>query len=334
MRRHMDWSMKWDSLMNYTDGYKKKWVMRGIVSLQDYAKAVSYKNYGSGKDKIAVVYAEGQIIVGKESYGSITDEQYVEIFRKIRKNDAIKAVVLRVNSPGGNILAAEKIYREILLTKEAGKKVVVSMGDLAASGGYYLAAPADSIFCAPNTLTGSIGVFSMIPNFTELLNDKVGIHFDTVRTGPYSADFTPYLNWSEAEHKYLQHRTETYYQLFLERVASGRDMTTEDVHKIAQGRIWNGKKAVEINLVDRIATLQESIKSAASLAGLDEYRLTEYPKLLNPLEKLIKDFTNPQAAQENVIMSKLEESIPELGHLRMLQQFGQPQARLPILVDF
>jgi protease-4 len=200
------------------------------------------------------------------------------------------------------------------------------MGDLAASGGYYLSAMADSIFAQPNTLTGSIGVFSIIPNPSKALDEKLGVRFDTVRTGPYSADFTVMFPWSEREHTYLQERTDAYYELFLNKVAEGRDMTRDEVHAIAQGRIWSGKKAVEIGLVDKLGTLEDAIEAAANLAGLEEYRIKEYPVLQNPLQKMITDIIDPGSSG---VQSIMKTEIPQIMRFWQVVQSGEPQARLP-----
>ncbi len=304
------------------------------ITLKSYAQAISYRNSGSGSDRIAVVYAEGEIRDGKEAYGQIRDGQYVPLLEKIRKNEKVKAVVFRINSPGGSMLAGEKIYRQIMALKDKGVKVVVSMSDLAASGGYYISAPADSIFAAPNTLTGSIGVYTMVPNVHELLEDKVGIRFDTVQTGPISAGFTPYLKWSENEHKYIQRRVDKNYELFLQGVADGRGMSVEDVRKVAQGRVWTGKKALELGLVDRIGDLKDAIASAASLANLETYRVVEYPKFKNPLQKIIEEILNPGETQAKAIRSQIREIVPETLYLELMEQAGEPQARLLLDVEF
>ena len=297
------------------------------VSLEEYAAAtpLDQSNYKT-KDKIAVIYAEGDIVSGHDEYGVVDDGRYVKLLKEIRRQDDIKAVVLRINSPGGSILSAENIYRQLSGLQADGKKLVVSMGDLAASGGYYLSAMADSIFAQPNTLTGSIGVFSIIPNPSRMLDEKLGIRFDTVRTGPYSADFTIMFPWEEREHTYLQSRTDAYYEMFLEKVAKGRDMTRDEVHAIAQGRIWSGRKAVEIGLVDKLGTLEDAIESAASLAGLKEYRVKEYPVFQNPLQKMITDIVNPGSSDAKAILGT---EIPEILRFYQVVQSGEPQARLP-----
>ena len=297
------------------------------VSIEDYASAtpISTVNY-KAKDKIAVIYAEGEIVSGHDEYGVVDDGRYVKLLKDIRKQDDIKAVVLRINSPGGSILSAENIYRQLVGLKKDGKKLVVSMGDLAASGGYYLSAMADSIFAQPGTLTGSIGVFSIIPNPSRLMDEKLGIRFDTVRTGPYSADFTTVFPWTEREHTYLQQRTDAYYELFLNKVAEGRHMTRDEVHAIAQGRIWSGKKAVELGLVDKLGTLEDAIASAATLAGIDEYRIKEYPVFQNPLQKMITDLMDQNSTGAS---SLFKTEIPQIMRFWQVAQSGEPQARLP-----
>jgi protease-4 len=297
------------------------------VSIEEYASAtpLNTSNY-KVKEKIAVVYAEGEILSGHDEYGVIDDGRYVKLLKELRRQEDIKAVVLRINSPGGNILSAENIYRQLTALQSDGKKLVVSMGDLAASGGYYLSAMADSIFAQPNTLTGSIGVFSLIPNPARALDEKLGVQFDTVRTGPYSADFTLMFPWSERENTYLQKRTDAYYELFLEKVAEGRNMTRDEVHAVAQGRIWSGERARELGLVDRIGDLDDAIGSAATLAGLEAYRVKEYPVLQNPLQKLITDIIDPKNAGISAVFN-LE--WPQWLNAWDAVQTGAPQARLP-----
>lgn len=297
------------------------------TTIEEYAGAtpLSPTNYET-KNKIAVIYAEGEIVSGHDEYGVVDDGRYVKLLKDIRKQDDIKAVVLRINSPGGSILSAENIYRQLVGLQDDGKKLVISMGDLAASGGYYLSAMADSIFAQPNTLTGSIGVFSLIPNPSRALDEKLGVRFDTVRTGPYSADFTVVFPWTEREHAYLQQRTDAYYELFLEKVADGRDMTRDEVHEVAQGRIWTGRKAVELGLVDKLGTLEDAIASAATLAGIEEYRIKEYPVFQNPLQKMINDFINPN---NSGVSTLFKTEIPQIMRIYQVIQSGEPQARLP-----
>ncbi len=297
------------------------------INIEEYASATPMQQTNlKAKDKIAVIYAEGEIVSGNDEYGVIDDGRYVKLLKDIRKQEEIKAVVLRINSPGGSILSAENIYRQLIGLQTDGKKLVISMGDLAASGGYYLSAMADSIFAQPNTLTGSIGVFSLIPNPSRALDEKLGVRFDTVRTGPYSADFTVMFPWNEREHTYLQQRTDAYYELFLNKVAEGRDMTRDEVHAVAQGRIWSGKKALELGLVDKLGTLEDAIASAATLAGLEEYRIKEYPVFQNPLQKMISDLMDQNGSATKTVFKT---EIPQIMRFWQVVQSGEPQARLP-----
>jgi protease-4 len=297
------------------------------ISIEEYASVTPPDNtHYKAKDKIAIVYAEGEIVSGHDEYGVVDDSRYVKLLKDIRKQEDIKAVVLRINSPGGSILSAENIYRELIGLKKDGKKLVVSMGDLAASGGYYLSAMADSIFAQPNTLTGSIGVFSMIPNPARALDEKLGVRFDTVRTGPYSADFTVMFPWTDREGQYMQARTDAYYEMFLNKVGEGRHMTRDQVHAIAQGRIWSGKKALEIGLVDKLGTLEDAIQSAATLAGIDDYKIKEYPVSQNPLQKMISDLMD---TKKGSVSSMIKTEIPQFMQFWEVLQSGEPQARLP-----
>ena len=297
------------------------------VSIEEYAAATPLNQPNlKTKEKIAIVYAEGEIVSGRDEYGVVDDGRYVRLLKDIRRQDDIKAVVLRINSPGGSILSAENIYRQLIGLQQDGKTLVVSMGDLAASGGYYLSAMADSIFAQPNTLTGSIGVFTLIPNPSRALDEKLGINFDTVRTGPYSADFTAFFPFTEREHQYLQSRTDAYYEMFLEKVAAGRDMTRDEVHEVAQGRIWSGKRAVENGLVDKLGTLEDAIDAAATLANLEDYRIKEYPVFQNPLQKMISDLMDNNHSDASGL---LKGPLPQILHFWEAVQSGQPQARLP-----
>lgn len=306
-----------------------------FASTQEYF--TGYKRTSStSKNRIAIVYAEGDIVPGKGEYGMISDERYVKVLRDLRKSDRVKAVVLRVNSPGGSLLASENILRELSLLQKEGKPLIASMGDYAASGGYYLSAIADSIFAEPGTLTGSIGVFSMFPNPHALLRDKLGISFDTVRTGNYSASFSPVFEWSEPEHRAMQARTDEFYELFLNHVAKSRNMTRDEVHAIAQGRIWSGDRALGHGLVDRIGTMEDAIASAAALASLGEdYRTTEYPRALNPLNKLLNQLSGQDVSiAERFMQSQFAKHIPGYADFRALLRHSGPVARLPFVLRY
>lgn len=244
----------------------------------------------SGEKEVAIVYFEGGIVVEGEDPATISSQRYVKLLRELREKDNLAAVVVRVNSGGGSALASDKIAREIQLIRDKGIPVVSSMGDLAASGGYYIAAPADVIFAAPNTLTGSIGVFSVIPQAQELLQDKIGLSFDTVTTGPFATSFNIVNELTEKESNFFQSSVDSIYQQFLRHVAQARGMTVEEVHNVAQGRVWSGQKASEIRLVDEIGNLQDALNKVVEIAEVSDYKIREYPKTKNPLEKLLENF--------------------------------------------
>lgn len=309
------------------------------VKIEDYFDAKGKKLDLSTKDKIAVVYAEGTIRDGSENEpGDVYDEKYVKILRKIRLDESVKAIVLRINSPGGSVLASENIFREVELCKQAGKPVVVSMGDLAASGGYYIACHADSIFAEENTITGSIGVFGMIPMLHKTMKENLGITYDTVRTGRYSAFGTPVIEFSADEDAMIQDRIEDIYEDFLKKVATGRKKTREQVEEIAQGRVWPGKKAKEIGLVDDIGGLDRALAAASKLAGIEKYRTTEYPRTKTGFEQLLDQLTrnkeNDDVIKSWLIRSELGEMYPVYKTMRDIRQNKGIQARLPYELIF
>ncbi len=248
------------------------------VGLAEYARKTKIKkNKETATAKIAVVYAEGEIRYGTEADGLINEVTYHKIFDKIKKDKEVKAMVLRVNSPGGSSYTSEALLQEIRSMKNAGLPVIASFGNYAASGGYYIACQADSIVAEENTLTGSIGAFSVFPDVSNLMEDKLGIHFDTVKTGQFAASFSPTLQLGEHEKEIIRNSNTRIYNTFLERVATGRNMTMEQVEEIAQGRIWIGAKAKELNLVDEIGSLEDAINIAAEKAGIESYNIKEYP---------------------------------------------------------
>lgn len=256
------------------------------VSLRNYKPSATSKGTAL-RDRIAIVYAVGQIMGGEGSEDVIGSEKISRELRKLRQDDKVKGVVFRINSPGGSALASEVIWREVDLLRQV-KPVIVSMGDVAASGGYYIAAAADSIFAQPNTLTGSIGVFGTIPNMEKLWNTHLGVTFDGVKTAKH-ADFLT-GNFSRPltgeEERVLQHEVNRVYDTFVKRVADGRQMTTAQVDSIGQGRVWSGEQAVEIGLVDRLGSLEDAVVAAAQKAGLEEYRIVRYPAIKQPFESL------------------------------------------------
>lgn len=305
-----------------------------LIKPADYLAAKPQKTNFSVKQKIAVVYAEGTIVDGKGEPGSVGDETYVKVLDRLRKDDDIKAVVLRVNSPGGSAMSSESIWRSLSLLKEAGKPVVVSMGDYAASGGYYIACLADSIFAGTNTLTGSIGVFSVLPSVQNLLNQKLGLHFDTVKTGPFATFPSVVYNMSETEKRMLQNRTDEMYAHFKQHVVDGRKLSPEKVEEIAQGRVWTGEKAVELGLADRIGDLDDAIAAAAKLADAGEYRIVEYPRMKDPILLLIEQFTGveEEIRQKRIMKQTLGELYPFYQFLEEIKSSNGAQARLPFVM--
>lgn len=305
------------------------------IGISDYYRAKGGRTLDfTSKDKIAVVFAEGTIYDGDQGKpGEIYDGKYIKILRKIRKDDHIKAIVLRVNSPGGSSLASDNILRELDLCRKAGKPVVVSMGDLAASGGYMISCHADSIFAEPSTITGSIGVFGMIPILQNTMRNKLGITYDTVSTGKYSAFGTPFLDFSQEEADMIQSRVNGIYDDFLTKVATGRHKTKEQINEIAQGRVWTGAKAKEIGLVDDIGGIDRALAAAAKLAGVDKYRTTEFPQTQTGLEQLIDKITKKKDRDDSiksmVIREELGEFYPAYKALRDFKRSQGILARLP-----
>ena len=309
-----------------------------LVSPEKYFLSKPPKKNYRIKDKIAVIYAEGTLMDGEEAAGVITEDHYIKMIRKIRKDEKIKAVVLRVNSGGGSAITSENILRELQLTKSEGKPIIVSMGDVAASGGYMIAAAGDSILAETNTITGSIGVFGMMPIAQKLLNDKLGINIDTISTGQMSSGLTPFYAFSEKERKIMQTRVEETYASFLSIVAESRGKTSEEIHEIAQGRVWTGPKAVEIGLVDRIGDLDDAIASAAKSAGLDSYRISEYPITKDPLQQLLDQVIDLEQTkmrqQKELLRSQLGEWYPHYEFIQEVSGTKTPQARLPFIISF
>ena len=256
-----------------------------IVVLYDYAKNVSKEN-GAASQEIAVIYANGEIVDGEGSDEQIGSARISEAICKARINDNIKAIVLRVNSVGGNALASDVIWREILLSKKV-KPVIASFGNVAASGGYYIACAADSIFVQPNTITGSIGVFGIIPNFQNLFTHKLGLTFDGVKTNQYADFLSINRPLTPGERLIIQKKVNHIYDSFILRIANGRKKTKVQVDNIGGGRVWVGTDAVKIGLADRLANFNDAIKAAAKKAELKTYKVVEYPEKIDPFKSLI-----------------------------------------------
>lgn len=277
-------------------------------------------------DKIAVIYAVGSIESGEGDDNTIGSDRIAKAIKDARLDANVKAIVLRVNSPGGSALASDVMWREVTLAKLA-KPVVVSMGDVAASGGYYIACAADRIFAQPNTITGSIGVFGMMPNAQKMLSEKLGITIDTVNTNKHSDVGTLYRGVTETERAYIQKGVEDVYDVFTKRVAEGRKMKQVAVDSIGQGRVWSGADALKINLVDELGGLDAAIAFAKTKAKLKNYSIVTYPKQKNPLDEILGKV---EAETEAKIMNKnLGESYKYIKHLRDLLKMKGVQARMP-----
>ncbi len=320
----------------YFDEYNNKLKNLIGVDKDKDLKKISLKNYistgkgrinSSAKDKIAVLYAQGDIQYGKGNENYIGQESMIKALKKIREKDNIKAVVLRINSPGGSALASDMIWREIELTK-AEKPVVVSMGDVAASGGYYIACNADKIFAQPTTITGSIGVFGAIPNVKGLA-DNMGINAEQVSTnkGPSYSVFEP---MSQEFHDYIKVQIDNIYTTFVNHVSEGRDMSYEAVNEIAQGRVWAGNEALEIGLVDELGSLDDAIVAAAELAEITDYKTTSYPRYKKDFKDAFSLNPMMKAKTQNIIKEELGvENYKVYQELKSVLEMEGIQARMP-----
>lgn len=260
-----------------------------VIGVSNYAKAPAKKGKKStfSRDKIAVIYASGDIGMAMMGSEGIDGEKLSREIRKVRQDSSFKAIVLRIDSPGGSAYHSEVIWREVKLAADT-KPVVVSMGNVAASGGYYIACAADKIVAQPNTITGSIGVFGTIPNASELMNKKLGITTDVVKTNQHSDMPSLTRRMTDFERDLMQGYVENIYDVFLDRVADGRNMTKEAIDEIGQGRVWTGENALEIGLVDELGGLGRAIEMAAELSGLENFRTVDLPALTDPFQEFLK----------------------------------------------
>jgi len=307
---------------------KHDWL--NFVSLGKYAKGVNFKQ--TGKEKIALIYAEGEVVDGKGDREEIGSETYRWLIRKARFDKDVKAIVLRVNSGGGSSLASENIWRELSLARKE-KPVVVSFGDVAASGAYYLSCNADSIFALPGTITGSIGVFAVIPNLQSFFKNKLGVTFDGVKTAPQADMLSISKPLTPFERLYIQNEIDTIYHDFKGRVADGRKKNIDFIDSIAQGRVWSGTSGLSLGLVDRLGTLQDAIDCAARMGKTSDYRLVESPEPKSFLDRILGGY------KKSVAMKAVKEEIGEEGYrtyimLRKVKgMVGNTQTRLPFDLD-
>ncbi len=320
--------------LTYKDPMRKKLLREvgenekklNLVSLPKYIPAAKLSREG---ESIAVVFAEGNINLGKSSDGVVGSETIIRAMRKARENNQVKAVVLRVNSPGGSALASDLMKDAIERTRKV-KPVIVSMGDYAASGGYYIAAPASKIYAQPTTITGSIGVFGVFFQTQDLFTDKLGVTFDRVQTHPYAGYLNPNFPIGAKEKRIVQQGVEQTYETFLEVVNEGRGFEdVEKVRAVAAGRVWSGEDAKDKGLVDELGDLRDALEGAAKLAGMDSYNVMLLPKPKSAFEALLGDMNeiNLQKLLEgheaaNVIrdVSALRKTIPESGQYMLMPQ--------------
>ncbi len=300
-----------------------------FASIDDVAKS---ETLNEKVDKqVAVYYADGQIVqapttgLGQTS-AEIVGSKMIKDLQKLRNDDDVKAVVIRVNSPGGSAFASEQIWREVCLLKEK-KPVIVSMGGLAASGGYYISCAANKIYAEPTTLTGSIGIFGMIPDFSELVTKKIGVKFDVVKTNEMADLGSIGRPVNQIEGAQLQHMINRGYELFTQRVADGRGMSQDSVKLIAEGRVWTGEQGLKIGLVDELGNLDDAVAYAAEVAELSKYRTVAYPAPANPFEQLLE--TKKTGYLDSHLRSIMGEHYAAFSILNNIQNLDRVQARMP-----
>lgn len=301
-----------------------------MVPMTKYTKVPDPQKMVSARNKISVIYASGTIVMGKGTQDNIGGNAYGDLIRKERKDSAVKAIVLRVNSPGGNAIASEIIWKELELAAKV-KPVIISMGNYAASGGYYISASGTKIFANPTTITGSIGVFGLLPNAGKLLDQKLGISTETVNTNKNSDFPSVFRPMTAYEKLMMQSSVDKIYSDFVSRVSTGRSMDYEAVDSIGQGRVWSGTDAIGLGLVDAMAGLTASIDSAAALAGVDKYSIKELPVQEEPYAKLISQLSGD--AKLRILKRELGESFRFLEELRAIKELSGIQARMPYFID-
>ncbi|MBX2844881.1 MAG: signal peptide peptidase SppA [Saprospiraceae bacterium] len=305
-----------------------------FVKVNDYVESKGLDDqgskYGSG-NKIAIVYAEGGIGMGGDENEGISGERYRKLLEEIRNDDKIKAVVLRVNSPGGSVLDSDIIYREVELLKQE-KTVVTSMGNVAASGGYYIACNSEKIFAEENTITGSIGVFISLFNSEKFLNNKLGLTIDGVQTGKFSDFPSLTRDWNGEENAIMQEFVDDIYADFLQKVADGRGMNVEQVHEVAQGRVWSGEDALELGLVDEIGGLEAAVAYAKEQAEINDFKVVTYPKYKDAFQQLMESF-DLEAKAENQLKTELGPYYKYIDLFKQVNAMEGPQMRMPFELE-
>lgn len=300
------------------------------ITIKDYISTGKGRIKSTAKNRIAVIYAQGEIRYGKGDENYIGQEIIVKAIKKARKDKNVKAIVFRVNSPGGNTLPTDIIWREIELTKKE-KPFVVSMGNMAASGGYYISCNADKIYAQPTTITGSIGVFAIVPNIS-VFADRIGINAEQIGTNKQSVGYSVFEPMPEGFYNVTLESIENVYDSFVEKVAAGRKMTIAEVDSLAQGRVWTGKEAMDNGLVDELGGLEDAIKMAAELAEVEDYRVRNYPNY----EKEFKDMIKGPFAKAKTSLIKNEigdENYKMIKNFKYFSELKGIQTRLPFLLE-
>jgi protease-4 len=301
-----------------------------LISMTKYSKVPDTKTTYSAKNKIAVIYASGTIVTGKGNDSNIGGNYYADVIRKARLDTSIKAIVLRVDSPGGSATASDLMWRELDLSAKV-KPVVISMGNYAASGGYFISAPGTKIYADPMTISGSIGVFGLIPNAGKLLEDKLGLTTEIVNTNKNS-DFPSILRpMKPYEKELMQLSIEKIYSDFVSKVASGRKMSSASVDSIGQGRVWSGTSALKIGLIDEIGGLKDAIKGASKLAGIESFSVKELPVLEDPYTRIFSQLTGE--VKQSILKNELGESVKYYNMVQEIKAMSGIQARLPYFID-
>ena len=299
-----------------------------FISLNQYKKTITEPRKRSA-NKIAVIYAVGEIVDGKGGSSIIGSTSLCKEIREAYKNEKVKAIVLRVNSPGGSALASEVIWNEIEQAKAAGKIVVTSMGDYAASGGYYISCNSDMILAQPNTLTGSIGVFGIIPNVQKMMKDKLGVNVDIAQSNKHATGIGVFKPMDETEYKFMLTQIEDIYATFTQRVSDGRNMPVERVDEIGQGRVWSGVDALELGLVDKLGSLDDAVVAAAELAKISEYDVDYYPLKKSWLDKILNSM-NDEDAVAKMMRSELGDLYYTYEAFKNVMTMEGIQARMPM----
>jgi len=301
-----------------------------LVSMTRYSKVPNPNKILSVKNRIAVIYASGTIVTGKGNENNIGGNYYAEVIRKERLDSSVKAIVVRVNSPGGSAVASDIIWRELDLAAKV-KPVVISMGNYAASGGYFISAPATKIYASPTTISGSIGVFGMIPNAGKLMEQKLGISTEIVNTNKNSDFPSLFRPMNRYEKEVMQMSIEQVYGDFVDKVASGRKMKSESVDSIGQGRVWSGTSSQTIGLIDEIGGLDDAVKGAADLAGIETYSIRELPVIEDPYTRLISQLGGE--LRMRFLKNELGDSFRIYDILQEIKEVKGIQARLPYFID-